>query len=64
MGKEILQQPIDPAQLKKLAGAGRTDLLTHFVSQKSGLSAFLILDDNNKVTFEFPPRDQTVSSEP
>jgi DNA topoisomerase-3 len=57
--KVILQQPVDVAQLKKLAADGRTDLLTQFVSSKTGrpFSAFLILDEKNKVTFEFPPRD-------
>jgi DNA topoisomerase-3 len=64
VGKDILHQPIDPAQLKKLIDTGRTDLLTHFISQKSGrpFSAFLVLDDRNKVGFEFPPRDQAVSA--
>jgi DNA topoisomerase-3 len=63
VGKDILRQPIDPVQLKKLIDTGRTDLLTHFVSQKSGrpFSAFLVLDDHNKVGFEFPPRNQAAS---
>ena len=63
VGKDILQQPIDAAQLKKLIETGRTDLLPHFISKKSGrpFSAFLVLDEENKVGFEFPPRDQTVS---
>jgi DNA topoisomerase-3 len=58
VGKTILQQPVDPAELQKLIENGRTDLLTHFVS-KSGrpFSAFLVLDDQNKVGFEFPPRE-------
>lgn len=62
VARQILQQPIDVAQLKKLTESGRTDLLTHFVSAKSGrpFSAFLVLDDANKATFEFPPRDQAV----
>jgi DNA topoisomerase III len=36
---------------------GRTDLLTHFIS-KSGrpFSAFLVLDDKQKVSFEFPSK--------
>jgi len=60
VGKTIAQQPVDPEQLKKLIASGRTDLLTHFVS-KTGrpFSAFLVLDDQNKVTFEFPPRDES-----
>jgi DNA topoisomerase III len=60
VGREILQQPVDPVQLKKLIDTDRTDLLTHFISNKSGrpFSAYLVLDDQNKVGFEFPPRDQ------
>ncbi|MGP8200902.1 MAG: DNA topoisomerase III [Limisphaerales bacterium] len=63
VSKEILKQAIDPAQLKKLIDTGRTDLLTQFVSQKNGraFSAFLVLDDQGKVSFEFPPRDEAVS---
>ena len=57
VSKTILQQPIDSEQLKKLAAAGRTDLLEKFIS-KAGkpFPAFLVLDDNNKITFEFPPK--------
>jgi len=50
-----LGQPIDRDQLKKLTEAGRTDLLDKFIS-KAGkpFPAFLVLDDNQKVSFEFP----------
>ncbi len=53
----LLQQPIDRMQLKKLIENGRTDLLSKFIS-KSGkpFSAFLILDEAQKVAFEFPPK--------
>ena len=59
VGKVILQQPVEPDQLKKLADTGRTDVLKGFIS-KSGrpFPAYLVLDDQNKVTFEFPPRDE------
>jgi DNA topoisomerase III len=59
VGKVILQQQVEPEQLKKLADTGRTDVLKGFIS-KSGrpFPAYLILDDQNKVTFEFPPRDE------
>jgi DNA topoisomerase-3 len=55
--KTILQQPIDREQLKKLADTGRTDLLDKFIS-KAGkpFPAFLVLDDNQKISFEFPPK--------
>jgi DNA topoisomerase-3 len=63
VGTTILQQPIDLAQLKKLIETGRTDLLPHFVSMKTGrpFSAFLVLNDQGKVGFEFPPRHEAVS---
>ncbi|HZM03003.1 MAG TPA: DNA topoisomerase III [Candidatus Saccharimonadales bacterium] len=58
VGKIILQQPIGPEELNKLATDHRTDLLTHFISRAGQpFSAYLVLDDKNKVTFEFPPRD-------
>ena len=57
-GQSILQQPVEPDQLKKLLETGRTDLLEKFIS-KAGrpFAAYLTLDDKGKVTFEFPPRD-------
>jgi DNA topoisomerase-3 len=59
VGKLVAQQPIERAQLEKLISTGRTDLLTQFISKRGQpFSAFLILDDQNKVTFEFPPRDE------
>ncbi|HEX4120863.1 MAG TPA: DNA topoisomerase III [Verrucomicrobiae bacterium] len=57
VSKSILQQPIDREQVKKLAENGRTDLLDKFIS-KAGkpFPAFLVLDDDQKVSFEFPPK--------
>jgi DNA topoisomerase-3 len=58
-GKVILQQPVDREQVAKLLAAGKTDLLTQFVSSKTGrpFSAYLMLDENGKTTFDFPPRE-------
>ncbi len=58
VGKTILQQPVDRAQLKKLLEAGKTDLMDKFIS-KAGkpFPAFLVMDEKGKVTFEFPERD-------
>ena len=58
-GKVILEQPLERDQVAKLLAQGKTDLLPDFVSSKSGRSfaAWLTLDDNGKVTFEFPPRE-------
>jgi hypothetical protein len=58
VGKTILQQPIEAAQVTKLLDSGKTDLLTQFIS-KTGrpFSAYLVIDDMGKVGFEFPPRE-------
>ena len=59
VSKAILQQPVEPAQLAKLLTTRKTDLLTKFVSAKTGkpFSAYLVMDDKGKVTFDFPPRE-------
>jgi DNA topoisomerase-3 len=55
MGKVILQQQISREQLQKLCASGRTDLLPHFISKSQRpFSAFLVLGDDHKVSFEFP----------
>ncbi len=58
VSKEILQQPIEPAQVQKLLAERKTDLLDKFIS-KAGkpFPAYLVMDDAGKVTFEFPPRE-------
>jgi DNA topoisomerase-3 len=58
LSREILQQPIDRAQAQKLLTAHKSDLMEKFIS-KAGrpFPAYLVMDENGKVTFEFPPRD-------
>jgi DNA topoisomerase-3 len=60
VGKVILEQPIDHAQLMKLLTERKSDLMTKFIS-KAGkpFPAFLVMDDAGKVTFEFPPREES-----
>ncbi len=60
VSKVILEQPIDHTQLQKLLTSGKSDLLAKFIS-KAGkpFPAFLVMDDNGKVTFEFPPREES-----
>jgi len=58
-GKIILQQPIEPGQMRKLLETGKTDLLENFVSNKTRrkFKAFLAYDKKEgKVMFEFEPR--------
>lgn len=53
-GKVILQQTVDRAQMTKLLTSGRTDLLDKFISRKGRpFSAFLVVDDDKKIGFEF-----------
>ena len=57
-GKIILQQTIEPEQIKKLLATGKTDLLTKFISKKNNrpFKAFLVVKDG-KTAFEFAPRE-------
>ncbi|WVH08996.1 MAG: DNA topoisomerase III, Burkholderia type [Fluviibacter phosphoraccumulans EoVTN8] len=57
-GQIILQHQIDTEQMSKLLTAGKTDLLKEFVSSRTRrkFSAFLALDKDGKVCFEFEPR--------
>jgi DNA topoisomerase-3 len=59
VGKVILQQAIELPQLQKLLAGEKTDLLTKFVSSKTGrpFQAHLVMDEKGKVTFDFPPRE-------
>jgi DNA topoisomerase-3 len=54
-GREILQQPIEAEQMRKLLADGRTDLLTGFVSSRTRrkFKAFLVRGADGKVSFEF-----------
>jgi DNA topoisomerase III len=59
-GKIVLQQTVDRDQVQRLLKDGKTGLLTHFVSAKSGrpFQAFLVMQEGGKVGFEFPPREE------
>jgi len=58
INREILQQPIELAQAKKILETNKSDLLDKFIS-KSGkpFPAFLVMDEKGKITFDFPPRE-------
>lgn len=58
-GKTILQQPIDRAQMAKLLSSGKTDVMDKFVSKAGrNFSAWLVLGEDGKISFEFPPREE------
>ncbi len=56
-GKIILQRPIERDQMEKLLAAGRTDLLTRFISRKGRpFRAYLVKTPEGNVGFEFAAR--------
>jgi DNA topoisomerase-3 len=59
-GQIILQQPVEPEQMKKLLTTGKTDLLDKFISTRTRrpFKAFLAWDaEAGKVNFEFEQRE-------
>ena len=63
-GKVILQQPVDPEQMKKLLNTGKTDLLPRFISRKGRpFKAFLVQTDKKDVGFEFERREPKTKKE-
>lgn len=59
IGKSILQREIPQDQVLKLVGAGKTDVLKGFISNrtKRAFDAHLTFDTKDgKIGFEFPPR--------
>jgi DNA topoisomerase-3 len=53
-GKIILDRAIEKEQVVKLLQSGKTDLLTKFISKKKRpFSAYLAIDENGKIGFEF-----------
>jgi DNA topoisomerase III len=63
-GKVILQQPLDHEQMRKLLGAGKTDLLPRFISRKGRpFKAFLVVTDKKDVGFEFEKREPKAKKE-
>ncbi|MGH8685914.1 MAG: DNA topoisomerase, partial [Nitrosospira sp.] len=58
IGKIILTRPIEREQIGKLLHTGKTDLLPKFISKKGRpFSAYLVVDADGKVGFEFEPRE-------
>lgn len=60
IGKKILGKDIDPIQAAKLLKEKKTDLLPGFWSQKTKrpFSAYLVMKEEGKIGFEFPPRPE------
>ncbi|MDR1146020.1 MAG: DNA topoisomerase III [Verrucomicrobiales bacterium] len=59
MSRKILEQEISREQVIKLLKERKTDLLTHFISRRTRrpFKAYLVLQDDGKTGFEFPPRE-------
>jgi DNA topoisomerase III len=60
IGKKILLQDIDRAQVERLLTQKKTDLLRGFVSQRTRrkFSAYLVMGADGRTTFEFEPRKE------
>ncbi|MCX7865588.1 MAG: DNA topoisomerase III [Limisphaera sp.] len=58
VGRVILQQPVEPAQMRKILTEGKSDLLPGFISNRNHrkFEAYLVLQDGD-VKFEFAPRE-------
>ena len=63
-GKVILGRPIEREQITKLLAAGKTDLLSRFISRRTGrtFAAWLVMGERGKVGFEFPERGAAESA--
>jgi DNA topoisomerase-3 len=59
-GRMILQRPVEPEQMRKLLATKKTDLL-QFVSSRTRrpFSAYLVVQKDGKVGFEFEVKDPT-----
>jgi DNA topoisomerase-3 len=59
-GRVILQQPIEPEQMRKLLHDGRTDLLRGFVSNRTRrkFAAYLVRKPDGTTGFEFEARGE------
>ncbi|MDR0533366.1 MAG: DNA topoisomerase III [Verrucomicrobiales bacterium] len=59
MSRKILEQDIGREQVVKLLKDRKTDLFTGFVSKRTRrpFKAYLVLKDDGKTSFEFPPRE-------
>jgi DNA topoisomerase-3 len=59
-GRTILQRPVEPEQMRKLLASKKTDLL-QFVSSRTRrpFSAYLVVQKDGKVGFEFEAKDPT-----
>ncbi len=64
ISREILGRRIDRDHIEQLLETGRTQLINGFISKrKKQFDAFLLLDKNGKIRFEFPPRGKKKSAD-
>lgn len=59
IGKIILSKEILPNHIQQLLTDGKTELIQGFISKKRRpFDAYLLLEKNGKISFDFPPRKQ------
>jgi len=58
INRMILSKEISPDNIRQLLADGKTSLISGFISKKKRpFDAWLLLDKNGKLSFEFPPRE-------
>jgi len=59
ISKIILAREIGPNHIRQMLTDGKTELIKGFISKKRRpFDAYLVLEKNGKISFEFPPRRQ------
>ncbi len=57
ISKIILSREIEPEHIKQMLTKGKTELIKGFISKKRRpFDAYLLLEKNGKISFDFPPR--------
>lgn len=63
ISKIILSKEITAENVRQMLGSGKTELIKGFISKrKKPFDAYLLLDNEGKISFEFPPRKSAKNS--
>ena len=57
VSKEMCKRPITPAEAKGILTNGKSGLLEDFISKRGRPFKAFLVRDNNRIKFEFPPRE-------
>ena len=57
VSKEMCKRPISPEEAKYILANGKSELLEDFISKRGRPFKAFLVRDNNRIKFEFPPRE-------